>query len=160
MDATIRRLQNNLVTLGTGAIVFGVWTVIKYLVYCLIDRPDLSEHAATVPENVMTILFIVVTMSLAVFDFILRCIIGFSARAEGHGKKKGVFYLFITVITILIYFLGVSAEVYKFITVPENLLRNATTLIIDATSFILLIEIIYSSIKLKKLLKLQGGANE
>ena len=51
-------------------------------------------------------------------------------------------------------------EVYKFITVPENLLRNATTLIIDATSFILLIEIIYSSIKLKKLLKLQGGANE
>lgn len=160
MDATIRRLQNNLFTLGTGTIAFGIWTVIKYFLLCTVDIPNIIYSTGQIPDDIYRIAFFIIVMTVAIFDFILRCVIGFSARSEGRGKKKGWFYLITAIITILLYVFGVITEITAMFSATEGLLNKIITLLIDTTSIVLIIEIIISSIKLKKLLRVRGGAHE
>ena len=148
MDATIRRLQNNLITLGTGTIAFGIWTVIKYFLLCTVDIPNIIDSTGQIPDDIYRIAFFII------------CVIGFSARSEGRGKKKGWFYLITAIITILLYVFGVITEITAMFSATEGLLNKIITLLIDTTSIVLIIEIIISSIKLKKLLRVRGGAHE
>ena len=87
-------------------------------------------------------------------DFLMRCFIGFSARTEGKGKNKGVFYLVITVLLILIYAFNIVVEIIGYITFPPALLTMVVTLLIDVTSAAMLVELFVSSVKLRKLRRL------
>jgi hypothetical protein len=55
---------------------------------------------------------------------------------------------------------GVITEITAMFSATEGLLNKIITLLIDTTSIVLIIEIIISSIKLKKLLRVRGGAHE
>ncbi len=60
MDATIRRLQNNLITLGTGTIAFGIWTVIKYFLLCTVDIPNIIDSTGQIPDDIYRIAFFII----------------------------------------------------------------------------------------------------
>lgn len=160
MDATIRRLQNNLITLGTGTIAFGIWTLIKFTLICTLLRSDYLEASGFSSYENFDLVFIITVMFTAIVDFTLRCIIGFSARSEGKGKKKGWFYLITAAIIVLLYIASVFAEVSAIIRSEQDIPSQIITIIIDSTSTLLIIEIIVSSIRLKKLLKQRGGTHE
>ena len=114
MGAKTRRLENNLMTVGTGVAAFGVWALVKYILTAFVLNEEIED---SMEPSSLKVIYIFV-FSLTLLDFLMRCFIGFSARAEGKGKNKGVFYLVITVLLILIYAFNIVVEIIGYITFP------------------------------------------
>ncbi len=150
MGAKTRRLENNLMTVGTGVAAFGVWALVKYILTAFVLNEEIED---SMEPSRLKVIYIFV-FSLTLLDFLMRCLIGFSARAEGKGKNKGVFYLVITVLLILIYAFNIVVEIIGYITFPPALLTMVVTLLIDVTSAAMLVELFVSSVKLRKLRRL------
>ncbi len=149
MVAKLRRTQDNLFVLGTSAIVFGLWNLIKFAIYYFFAFNEIKESAG---DKYYLITAIVVWV-IVFFSFLIRCFIGFSARAEGKGKRKNVVYLVFAGMIALVYFCIIAFEVVYFIVRYDHIFTMIITLIIDVTSFVFLVELIVNSIKIRKLRK-------
>ena len=93
----LRRDENTLMVVGSGVIIFGVWSVLKVL---LLETTRLPEMMAEIRLEdlgfeelglgdlswvvaAMAIVFILIGLLL---DLSIRVFVGLSARAEGKGK--------------------------------------------------------------------------
>lgn len=160
MDATIKRLQNNLITLGTGSVAFGLWMLIKFFLICMLQRSDYYQTIEGFTKEQSEITFVITAMTFAVVFFIHFLIIGISARALGRGRKNGVFYLIVAFITVAYYLAIIISEIFLIISSGHNILSQSVNIVIDISAVIILFEIIVYSIRLKSLLKNCGGAHE
>lgn len=148
MDKEIRRLENNLITLGTGVIAFGVWTFLKFVIY-LIFGNELDDQVTGIAKVVTIIILLI----LGALDMLLRLYIGASARSQGRGKKKSGFYIVITALMILVLTLTIGIEVYSTLRLEGGLIDDVITLIIDVTSLVILVDLMVSAVRLRKLKK-------
>lgn len=152
MDVTIRRLENNLVTVGTGIIMFGLWAFIKSILTALLIGMDYIDNATEEEQ----LLFSIASWIFAVLSVLMYLWLGLSARAEGKGKRKSPVYLFFVGMICLFSISAILYEIYtltvQFKTVddPVTLL---VTIIIDVTRLIFLFELIYSSVMLRRIKK-------
>ena len=159
MDVTMRRLENNLTTLGMSLVVFSLWTLVKTaLTFYLLD--DEIEQVATGTVKLLVIGIVMAIVGLAV---LLQCWVGLSARAQGRGKRKRIVYVVVACIIAFIDALAIVAEIYGMFTMFESdLLSMAVSLVIDVTLEVFMIEMIVSSIQLRRLKKqtniADGGA--
>lgn len=147
MDSIIRKTEINLSTVGNGVILFGIWTLVKFLLTAVFTAENSDEKAA---------LFSLSAWILTIAEFALRCYIGFSARAEGKGKQKRVVYLVFTAFLIFIYLPIIILEIFMLFILPDYIFNLIITLIIDVTSVTFLFELMINSIRLRKLRKLQS----
>ena len=87
-EITLRRNQDTLVIVGTGVIIFGIWSLLKTLFALLLNIGDLYEVILKeeTPEGRVAI-FIVVTLMLMI-DLAFRVSVGLSAIAVARGKKS------------------------------------------------------------------------
>lgn len=161
----LRKSQNTLVIVGTGIIVFGFWTVLKTLGKVYLNRSEyiaqIREFAGTSMMEVSDNLIFWVLLFLAVcylsLGIVTRLIIGLSAISEGRDRRHGFIYLPLTVLMIL---LGLHDTVYSidmFInTVTETEAEAGSTdfhmasVIIQLTSIIMMIQMIFSAVRVKK----------
>lgn len=148
----LKALQNktevNLVTIGTGVIFFGVWTFLKVtLSYFLIDSAS-GQNIQGIVYALATVIFCL----FAVFLALIHCYIGFSARAEGNGKKKSPAYLIVTGILCFLNFIIILLEaVVAFNSrFTFNMIIN---IIIDITLIVFLIELMVNSIRIRRIRK-------
>ena len=152
MGAKNRRLENNLVTLGTGIIAFGLWAFIKLLLTVMFLG---SAYFADSPEE-QRLAVVIATWVVAVLTLLMYVWIGLSARAEGKGKRKKPVYLFVVGMISVYGFVMILIEVY-FIITEFNRITDPLTLfistVIDVTRMIFLIELIYSSVSLRRIRK-------
>lgn len=149
MEAKTRQTQDNLFVLGTSVIVFGLWNLIKFAIYYFVASNEIKETVGDKYYLITAIMCWVVFF----FSFALRCFIGFSARAEGKGKRKNAVYLVFAGMIALVYFCVIAFEVAYIIIRHEHIFSMIITLIIDATSLVFLVELIVNSIKIRKLRK-------
>lgn len=149
MGAKIRRTQDNLYVLGTSVIVFGMWNLLKFAIYFFVSPGEIKKE--TGDENYF--IAVIVLWSMFFVSFLLRCFIGFSARAEGKGKRKSVLYLVLAGIIALVYCTLIAFEAAYFIAEHNHIFTSVVTLIIDVTSLVFLIELMVNSIKIRKLRK-------
>ena len=158
----IRKDQNTLIVVGTGTIIFGLWTMAKMLGMVFILRKETIaalkenyEGVAEIPDNfvfwgILVMTFIIMAVILAV-----RTYVGMSAISEGRGKRKGILYLLFAMIMVAasIYYLvaGIST-----VDAPEQMGaftrdQSISALIIEATSMVMTIEMIVSALRIRKL---------
>ena len=150
MGAKTRRLENNLVTLGTGIIAFGLWAFIKLILTVLFLGSAFFEDS---PEE-RRLAVMIATWVIAVLTLLMYVWLGLSARAEGNGKKKKPVYLFVVGIISVYGFVMILIEVFIIITKFNEIgdpFSLFITIIIDVTRMIFLIELIYSSVTLRKI---------
>lgn len=102
-------------------------------------------------ENFIT--FILVLYSIFLGGFLLRCFVGFSARAEGKGKRKSVVYLVFAGLITLVFLFIIIVEIYYLAVYRRSIFSMTVSLIIDITSLVFLVELIVNSIKIRKLRK-------
>ena len=148
MEIKIRRLENNMMTLGAGIIAFSVWSLLKY---AMTFFSDLSYTEELVGAARAVFIAIIVFVSLA--DVLLHLYIGVSARSEGKGKKKTPLYLILTAAVILVYVVAIVLEVYLLFT-SENYFTMVVTLLVDVTSVIIFIELFVSGVQLRRIRRL------
>lgn len=152
MEAKKRRLENNLVTLGTGIIAFGLWAFIKLLLTVFFLGNAYFKDTAE--EDRLAAL--IVTLVVAVLMLLMYVWLGLSARAEGKGKKKNPFYLIVVGLISLFNIVTIPLSILYLLTEfneMEDPLTVFVTIIIDVTTMIFLIQLIYSSVLLRKIRK-------
>lgn len=145
MNVKLRKTEVNLVTLGTGVIFFGAWAFIKLvLTTFLYDTPLMGELSGAELVAAYIILFLVAGVA-----FLIHFYIGMSARAEGKGKRKSLFYIILTGIIVLIGLPIFLFEAVLLFAGDHSLSHIIITLIIEATSQIIMLEVFIYAIKVR-----------
>ena len=173
----LRKNENILAISGVAVIAFGVWTIIKSAFYLLLQPFDieifippeqLAEMEAEMGPNVdiLTSGVIVGAIFFILFlDLLLRFYIGKSAYADGRARKrKRVIYVIVAIIMAVAFANGIWATVSNlFIGEPteqsegvEYMRGVLTSVLLDMTSLLALIELIVSAIQVRRLRKELG----
>ena len=160
MEKELRRKQVTLVTLGTGVILFGVWSVVKSLLYFRTNLfADLDTQAE--PELLPYMLATVVIVALFVLaDLGIRLKIGRRARAEGMGRRQKNGYLILAALIVLVNIIGDLLGVYYIVKngVPEQSGPDyVVSALVDLSSTILLAELIVTVLRVRKLRAMSEG---
>lgn len=161
MERELRQRQINLMTLGSGVIAFGVWSVLKSFLYIWVDSytfdfPDIPPEFIPT-ANAIAYAFLSILMLI---DLALRTYIGLSARSVGMGKKKHRAYI---VIAALILASSIVSWVLMLVNHTSNRMENQSTmdyyvsLFVELCSSAILAEMIYTALRIRKLEKLLEG---
>ena len=161
LNKDLRRYQNNLIVSGYAVMLFTLWTVLKaVLTAFLID--DSTGLNAEEEEALFMLLEETGMLQILITIFIIAAVIGLlvilmriyiwrCANAEGKGKKKGYFYVVLAMVLAVINALSIIGVWFGFS--DEGLLSVIVSVLFDAASLFSLLELIFSSIKVKKLRK-------
>ncbi len=165
VETRLRRLKHNLVIDGTAILAFGIWSVIKSIIY-LITEP--AAEPAIVPEvipdvyELVMIFLTVIVMIIMIIDLAMRVFVGLSARSEGKGKKRRYVYLGFTVILILLSILSIYENIRTISSrsVPDVV----AAIIVELTALYFMLDLFISGIRVKTLEKkiklTDGGRTE
>ena len=173
----LRKYENILAISGVAVIAFGVWTIIKSAFYLLLQPFDieifippeqLAEMEAEMGPNVdiLTSGVIVGAIFFILFlDLLLRFYIGKSAYADGRARKrKRVIYVIVAIIMAVAFANGIWATVSNLLIGEpteqsegvEYMRGVLTSVLLDMTSLLALIELIVSAIQVRRLRKELG----
>ncbi len=153
METELRRRRTNLFTLGGGVIAFGVWSMLKTYLYMLVDPIPLTLE---VPEEyrkaALVVAYGLVTFFLLI-DLGLRLYVGLSARAEGIGQKKGKAYIVLAVLMLIVNIASWLAYLftYDYKGGDAALVDYVVSLVVDLTSIVLLAQLIYNAVLVRRL---------
>ena len=177
-EIELRRNQNTLIITGYGIIAFGVWTLVKTLGMLVFQRDEILSDLidglkkvevdiTDIPDSVLFGGFLVVISLIFMVDILFRVFVGRSAIKESRDKKRGVLYILVLIIMILRSLNTVFEILMMRIvgTVPVRLFHIATeaslsTMIVEITSMVLMIEMVIAAIRVKRLRKQLKEAEE
>ena len=158
----IRRSQNTLIAVGTGTILFSVWTVVRTIGMAIILKAEtingIKQYTSNLnthfSDNTVFVMFIV--MMILVMSVILgfRVYVGMAAISEGRGIRRRSIYLLAAFILLVLEMIGFMNN-FTQSEPTENLgiLSTDTSiagLIITFTSVIMLTELIVSAFRIRK----------
>lgn len=161
----MRSHQNTLIIVGVGTMAFGLWTVIKYAGIMLMRRGIILEEfkkstdlgaiaEAGVSDTLIFYIMFGMVLTILILDLLFRLYVGTSAVAEGRGKRrrKNGFYIFIAVIMILFGISSIVASIMGGFAAHEDEAvsmfgedNTISALIIEATSTIMLMQMVHSA---------------
>lgn len=101
LQVRLRKDRNTLVVVGAGVIAFGVWSVIKAVMYAAVNIETLLVTRSG--ERLSPAAFWIALAVIVAIELALRVYVGRSAIAEGRGVKKGALYI------VLAILMGLSA---------------------------------------------------
>ncbi|WP_405357361.1 hypothetical protein [Ruminococcus sp.] len=150
-ERKMRRYQNLLTVSGLGVIIFGLWSVLKTILLLFMKEGILSE----IPDDTFVrVMFFLILGGILLIDVLIRLYVGLSARAEGFGKKKGYGYV---VIAILMALASLTSLVLIFFDSNEqSIWELIVSVIVEATSLVVTIELLVAAFTVKKLKKELG----
>lgn len=161
----LRRHRGSLVLLGLGVAAFGVWSVLKLVLYIVFReeffRNAMGEEYFNIPFvriGTYVILFIVLGL-----DLLFRLYIGMSARKEGLQKKSGKLYLVLTGLILLYSMFAVGSALVNVTTqidYYDSWLDFVIETLVDFSSGIISLELLYAGIRVKKLEKELAGEQQ
>ena len=157
----LRRDENTLMVVGSGVIVFGIWSVLKVL---LLETTRLPEMMAEIRLEdlgfeelglgdlswvvaAMAIVFILIGLLL---DLSIRVFVGLSARAEGKGKKQGRAYLVLSALLLVVSGLSFCSYIYTYSRGSDQVMDADAAILVELTSFITLLQMILSAVRVRR----------
>ena len=158
----IRKSQNTLIVVGTGTIIFGIWTAIKMLGMLFMLREEtvtalLAKYGPVegISEKALFWMLVFLIALLMLLFLAVRTYVGMSAISEGRGKRPRRFYLLLAIFMII-------GSIYSFcsnllaVGAPEQLGaltrdQSISALIIELTSMIMMTQMVVSAVKIRKL---------
>ena len=173
----LRRHENNLMIIGMGIMIFGMWDIAKTMGILFLNKrifiDAISENMNGV-ENVDGVfsdgfvftIFAGLVISILLVSIAARLIIGISAVSVARKKKKRFFYIPVAVLyiisSIITVYLIIKSVVDTLsgtdIIVLETRDSPIVSVVIEITNIIMMIEVVVSSIKIRKLRK--GGEDK
>ena len=145
----LRKNQNTLAVVGLGVIAFGVWSVLKGVLYAALNSDRLQN---TLEGNMERVIFWLLIGIVLAIDLVFRLYVGLSAISEGKGRKKGRGYIVLAFLMALSSF-ALFALGIVFLRGSEALGTSIVSLVVEATSCVLLVEMALSAIKVRRLRK-------
>ena len=161
----MRRSQNTLIVVGTGIILFSIWTVVKTLgsLILLKDeavaaiRKTADEIGIILSDQILFYIELAVTLIAMLLFLAVRTYIGLAAISEGRGIRRRMGYLILAVIMIIF---NITAVVMNFVSTTSQdshaVFSEDTSLsahIIEITSIVMLVELVFSAIRIRRVRK-------
>ena len=149
------KYRKSLTVAGEAMMTFGVWTALKVILTMfgrqeelmeVIDVDALDLSSGRVIFILGLFLFVVIGFSLSI-----HLIIGINAYQEGHGRKKGIFYLLVTVL----FLVSILVEIVQFILSPGYRLsfiemNGISAIAFDLTVAGICLDVLYSAFMTRK----------
>ena len=163
-ERRLNKLNEMLIVSGTGVITFGFWTVIKVflmLIFKFDEINDLMDGDLTNPEQRWDVILIMIIVCLIIIG--IRSYVGLSARAEGMGRHKRVSYIIVAVFMLVFEVAGTIEGLDMLVDASfDKTVDNVIELLVDITSYIILIQMIISAIgvRIVKARRRGGKADE
>ena len=172
MDTTQANMQTELIkhrhtlaVVGMGAIAFGIWSLIKSILYFVLVEPIIktisSNYDNLSNSKIEAWVLIAITFTLVVLfvliDMLLRWKVGRKAMAVSRGEREpGVGFFVLSSILLLMdmseLVMGILS-IAGIISSDEDLFDQISTLLVDFTSVVMLIEMIVAAVMIRKLTK-------
>ncbi len=159
LNKSLTKYRKSLSVAGEAMTAFGVWTGVKVVLSLFFNQNELKEILSNPAIAEIPLWFQIVFIALSVtlilgFFLSFHLIIGLGAYKEGHGKKKGIFYLFLTVLTIIV----IGIEVIVFFINPRvregyTLLTGISSILFELTMMCICIDILYSAFMARRVEK-------
>lgn len=148
MNHIIRKTEDTLITVGSGVMLFGAWTFLKFLLGYFVFGAQIDE-SQPLPVKVI---FIIIVWTVSMIDGGVRVYIGYAARCEGMRRKR-LPYLILTGILLAFYLLALVLEAILLFTVPQEVLYMLMVLLIDVTSMLFLWQLLINSVRIRRFRK-------
>lgn len=153
-QAKKRRLQHTLSIAGIGVFAFCVWSLAKITIFLyLVDESTLQQTISGLlgikDLQITTALYISLVV-IVIVDVVVRGYVGLSARAEGHGKKKGSFYLVVAVLAAIANICSLVAIAFST-TLVLSPLNMVVSIIVEATAVAALVLVVRSAVALRRM---------
>lgn len=154
-EVKLRRYENLLTLSGLGVIAFGAWSVLKALLFMLYRGEVFEPMLADIADNRLAKLLVFVIVAVVLlFVFAVRLYVGLSARAEGHGRKKGVVYVVIAILMALFSVLSLLSIFFDSeARLKNSMLEIIVSFVVETTSLIVIVELLVAAFTVKKLRK-------
>lgn len=156
MEKKLRKREAQLVDAGRGVILFGIWEVaqVNMVLSMSSDFREAWQNAiqtAGVDAKVYTIGLWVSILFVLLIQFLPRLYIGFSAVAEGKGRKKGNVYIVLTA-ALLVFNLHTS-WISFFSGISQISVNMIVSFLLNAVSLYIMVELLTAGIGVKRLRK-------
>ena len=148
MRKELRQHQNTLVIIGTGVMVFSIWSVIRTIMNLVLNHQYLQLLQDAYGADINLIGLHVPLILILAIDLGFRLFVGHSARTMGKEGTRWTACIAGTIVLIVIGALSISRMIMAF-RLDTQILNDLITLFIDVTSFVLLIELLVSAVKVK-----------
>ena len=147
-DVRLQKYSFSMLSSGNAMILFALWAIIRTII-------QLYYQADTVIEGVPVASLILPVMAAGATDAVLKFIVGFSARAEGLGRRKNSIYIVLGIILVamtavsLIIWISVISFFYKY----DGLLGIIVSMAVEITVLYAELTLVISAIKVRKIEK-------
>ena len=150
MEVKERRMENNLITIGTGVLASGLWSFMKFILTAFFVDDTYQKVLTEQNAVILAITF----WSVALINLGVHSYIGFSARAEGKRKRKGA-YLVLTGIVAFVKSIAVVSEIVLLFRTDHGMIALLISLVIDTTATVFLVELMITSTAIRRIKKLR-----
>ena len=164
MEIQLKRNQNILAVTGAGVAVFGFWSVVKTIMYCVLSPEAIEamllaelETNPDIPLGLLTNTFYLVLGVIFLMDLAIRLFICICARAQAQGRERGNAYIIMTGVMLMTYLALFIYNASAFYGATSSVLDTAISILIELTSIYTLFELMVSAIRVKKLTKIRKG---
>ena len=165
MEAKLRRYQTLVKTLGLGTLAFGIWNILKTIIYNIInptsETSDSSDLILNETNETALIVIFFLLIAVLIIDILMRIFVFFSTRRVSAGKSKGILCIIVSSIMAISYGISVPLDVLNLGYSSKTITDSIATIILDTTAFMISIGVIYATIKIiniKKKLNTQREA--
>lgn len=161
MATELRRLRISLMTLGSGVLAFGVWSILKSYLYLWVDPVSMEDFNTSAQyESAVMIVFYVMYTFCMLLDLLLRVYVSRGAHAMGMGRKKGIVYIVVLSLMLLLSVLscvfmltgGAKARMEK-----QSPMDYYVSAFVEFCSMGVLAELLYTVVRVKRLEKQMEG---
>ena len=162
METELRRSRSTLRILGTGVIVFTVWSVLKtILLFLLIPLEQTPAGEISDKEAVVLLIIFLAIFLFIILDLLVRLRLGFCARAEGLGKHRGTAYVVFAFIYFFFQIFIAALSFYQLLRyglVGQSIPEAAASLLLEISSVVTMGEMAFTAVKVKRLSALCSGS--
>lgn len=164
MDAELRKHQHTIAAIGVGAVLFGIWSVIKTIIYAVLLTPlgdtveqQLPEADIELKGTALLLASIALGLALLV-DLTMRAYVGKRAWDIGNGVRQiGATFCIAVCIVALFDCIEFVTGTLSILDAEEISLDQLVTLLVDITSFVTMIQMLAAVYKVSKLTKKSAG---
>lgn len=166
----LRKYEHILAISGAGVIAFGLWSIVKAVIYVILSpvsqfsqvftEEDMAQlNIANVGEREADIALIVLILFGMVLDVLLRIYVGRRAISEGRFNRKRRFVYVVLAFFIAVGMLMQLVRRLVFLfgpgsdPMPAVIRAMSVSWIVDVTSLLALIELIIAAIMVRRLRK-------
>ena len=157
----LRRRRITLMSLGSGVISFGVWSILKTLLYIYVGvfKLDVTTVSEEYQQAATTIAYVLLAFFM-LFSLSLRLFVGLKARAAGSGKRQRPTYIVVACLLLAWSVLSLLVAVFSRTSgrmENQSVMDYAVSIFVECCSAAILAELVYTALRVRKLAKLAEG---